>query len=446
MITIAHFIEPLVDSFLKYGDGLGQLVPTIRSPHGVWVHVKIAPLIADLEGARKVSGFLTVGANLFCSFCLCTSEQMADVNLLAWRLRDGAEVRAQANMWLNTATKSGREALATQHGVRWSPLLRLPYWDPVKHVLLGFMHNWLEGILEDHLRILWGIGSPDDVKKAVVEMEKDEEISATDVSDSASELEDLRREAAEAAEEAGNAMEEDPPMSPSTSQSSVSSSSSATLSSSSATPTPDGYQQNPYQFDVPHEMDDDDDPSKDPDYVDSANLFFSFTDSQLAAIRGCIAGISLPTWVQRPPANLGEKAHGKLKAHELLSLFSCIFPLVIPEFWHIPGATELDLTHLQSFHHLVAATNIVCSFKTSNQAADVYTHHYIQYRLSIRTLFPQFHQRPNHHMAMHNGAQMKYWGPLPSLSEFPGERMNGMLQNINTNRRLRTSFIILPKI
>jgi hypothetical protein len=433
MITIFHLIEPVVDSFLKYGDGIGQLVPTVRHADGIWVHVKIAPLIADLEGACKVSGFLTTSATYFCSFCLCTSAQMEDVDLSAWRPREGAEVRAQADRWLNTPTKSGREALATQYGVRWTPLLRLPYWDPVKHVMLGFMHNWLEGILEDHLRILWGIGVPDDVQKATGEIEQDEKFSESDVSDSASELDGLREEAEEAAEKAANAMQEDPP-SPTPSQTS-------TLSSS-ATPTLSDYQQNAYQFDVPDADENDD---NDPDYVDPAVLFFHFSDSQIAAIRNCIAEIGLPTWVQRPPANLGEKAHGKLKASELLTLFSCIFPLIIPEFWHLPEATNLDRLHLESFHHLISATNIVCSFKTSNQDADTYTHHYVQYRLSIRNLFPQFKQRPNHHMAMHNGAQMKYWGPLPSLSEFPGERMNGMLQNINTNRRLSKSSIILSK-
>ena len=46
-------------------------------------------------------------------------------------------------------------------------------------------------------------------------------------------------------------------------------------------------------------------------------------------IQSCIHDVQLLTWVQRPPSNLGEPSHGKLKAHELLVLFSVIFPLVI---------------------------------------------------------------------------------------------------------------------
>ncbi|KAF8235933.1 hypothetical protein L208DRAFT_1254324, partial [Tricholoma matsutake] len=88
------------------------------------------------------------------------------------------------------------------------------------------------------------------------------------------------------------------------------------------------------------------------------------------------------------------------------------------------------------FYNLVAATNIIAAFKTSNADADAHTQHYIQYWSAIQTLFPYRSSKPNHHYAMHNGSLLKYWGPLASLSEFSGERMNGMLQNINTNHHL----------
>jgi hypothetical protein len=184
--------------------------------------------------------------------------------------------------------------------------------------------------------------------------------------------------------------------------------------------------------------DDDEMIDSDSDFVPLDSETFTFSDSELAAIRDCISNISLPTWVGRPPSNLGNKSHGKLKAHELLSLFSAIFPLIIPEFWYSPAATQTQKNQLECFHHLVSATNITCSFKTSNEEADWYTHHYIEYRKLIPALFPQSHSLPNHHFAMHAGSQMKYWGPNPPISEFSGERMNGMLQNISTNRQLRT--------
>ncbi|KAF8142259.1 hypothetical protein K438DRAFT_1911289 [Mycena galopus ATCC 62051] len=150
-------------------------------------------------------------------------------------------------------------------------------------------------------------------------------------------------------------------------------------------------------------------------------------------IRTCISNISLPTWVARPPRNLGEASHGKLKAYESLILFTVIFPLIIPELWWGKGATELAF--LQNFHHLVACTNIVSSFSTSNTLADLFTDHYVKYRKALPQLFPiKFKSVSNHHFAQHNGSLLKFWGPFGALNEFAGERMNGMLQKIKTNR------------
>ncbi|KAJ7083285.1 hypothetical protein C8R43DRAFT_909535 [Mycena crocata] len=161
---------------------------------------------------------------------------------------------------------------------------------------------------------------------------------------------------------------------------------------------------------------------------------FNFTSAQLGSIRNCIKRISLPTWVARPPINLGDATHGKLKAHEYLILFTVILPLIIPELWWKKGNQELAL--LQNFHNLMACTNIVSSFSTSKAQADRYTDHYVKYREALPRLFPvNFHSVSNQHLAMHNAQQMKFWGPLPALSEFAGERMNGMLQDVKTNRR-----------
>lgn len=429
---ICHLLDPIVLSVASYGAG-GKQVPTFHHPECVLAHVRVAPLIADLEGSRKVAGFMGHGAIMFCSFCLCTSDQLEDLNIHSWQLRNSTEVRTQAQEWLHLTTKVAKNAQAKSTGVRWTPLHRLPYWDPVKHVVLGYMHNWLEGILQHHLRALWGIGRDETEKKKVEEIEKDEDLTEGDVSDSADELDGLSQEAMNNDAEAAAIMSQStpPPISPSPSTSSISSTTISSGSSSTATPTQATV--NPYNFDS--DSDDDMDDDDDLDYV-PLETKYNFTDAELQAIRNCIRDVSLPTWVNRPPINLGEPVHGKLKAQEYLILFTCIFPLIIPEFWHTTAATNTDWEHFHCFYHLVAATNIVSSFKVSNADADTYTQHYIKYRAAIQKLFPYRQSKPNHHYAMHNADQMKYWGPLPSFSEFPGERMNGMLQGIKTNRRL----------
>ncbi|GLB37802.1 putative transposase family tnp2 [Lyophyllum shimeji] len=221
------------------------LICWIQSLHRLPIQVKAAPLIADLEASRKVAGFLAHAATMFCSFCLCTQDQIEDLNLDSWQLRNGAEVRAQAEAWLDQTTKAGREALETRTGVRWTPLHHLPYWDPVKHVVLGFMHNWLEGVLQHHLRTLWGIGRDQGESEKAKEVEKDEQWTEADVSDSADELDDLLQEAAEHDPEAAMAIDNIPhtppkSLSPLTSASSTPTISSFTLPSYSLCTRPGG--------------------------------------------------------------------------------------------------------------------------------------------------------------------------------------------------------------
>ncbi|KAJ7053531.1 hypothetical protein C8F01DRAFT_996576 [Mycena amicta] len=159
---------------------------------------------------------------------------------------------------------------------------------------------------------------------------------------------------------------------------------------------------------------------------------FNFSDEEVALIRHCIAHVHLPTHEGRPPANLGEKSHGKLKAQEYLILFTTILPLVMPQMWH---QGEKSALLLENFYHLVACIAIISSFQTSPETARRYMFHLIEYHKSLEELFPFFPAKPNIHLAMHNLEQLKLWGPLASLSEFFGERINGILASANTNKR-----------
>lgn len=338
MITITHVINPIVDTFIAHGHPSGQMIPTFYHPEGAKCCCRAAPLIADLEAGHKVGGFLAHSATLFCPYCLIEKEDLSDLHC-AHLPCHGAQVRTQAFQWLSLSTKIAREAHATETGVRWTPLHRLPYWDPVKHLLLGFMHNWLEGILQHQLRVLWGIGATEKVVEAQENAEKEdsayEEFTDSDISESASELDDLAAEAAEyAAQEAAHHPTQ-PPASPTPSRNS--SEPSDTSSNQTSTPHHNGN-----LF-----LDSDANPLdhfEDEDFIPNATNFH-FTEEQLRQIQSCIASIIIPTWVQRPPTNLGEKSHGKLKAHEYLTLFTVMLPLVLAEIWLGDDPSEVDQQH-----------------------------------------------------------------------------------------------------
>ena len=43
------------------------------------------------------------------------------------------------------------------HGVRYSELLRLPYWDPTTFTILDTMHAMFLDNLKRHCRTIWGM-------------------------------------------------------------------------------------------------------------------------------------------------------------------------------------------------------------------------------------------------------------------------------------------------
>ena len=50
-----------------------------------------------------------------------------------------------------------RAELYERTGVRWSELLRLPYWDPTKFVVIDSMHGFFLRLLQRHCRDIWGM-------------------------------------------------------------------------------------------------------------------------------------------------------------------------------------------------------------------------------------------------------------------------------------------------
>ena len=152
----------------------------------------------------------------------------------------------------------------------------------------------------------------------------------------------------------------------------------------------------------------------------------------MSRIRSGLAAVTVPSWLERPPTNLGEKSHGKLKADTWRILFTVFLPLILPELWHGTLDNRSNLL-LENFHLLVYCTNIVCSNIVTSDMPELYAQHYHAYLLTSKQLFPHAKPRPNHHYAMHNAEQLRFWGPLPQVSEFFGERQNGELQDIKTN-------------
>ena len=71
---------------------------------------------------------------------------------VAWPKRDLLEHKAHAEAWRDAQSEAERELIFQEHGIRWTELLRLPYWDPIKFTAIDSMHNLYLGIVKTHFR------------------------------------------------------------------------------------------------------------------------------------------------------------------------------------------------------------------------------------------------------------------------------------------------------
>jgi hypothetical protein len=434
MITITAVSDPIVDHLEAMWPG--RKIRTYRHPEGVSRCLAVLPGIGDLLAIRKAFGFAGVSAHNFCSFCTLRIADIDRLDYESWTARVGVDVRANAEEWRRATTKKRRKEIFDEHGVRWSSLHRLIYRDPVRHTVLGLMHNWIEGILQHHARCKWGIGIVPSLKANQDGDDNDDPVEhnrphlAEDHDDDVDMLDDELLDL-----HAESQAFEDIPLHPKRARSMT-----ASMHSDSASEQDISEDANSDDDDDVFQISKSDSESDDSHSDNDSDkqewrATCTFNAAELSQIHACLSNTVIPSWIERPPKNLGEKSHGKLKADQWLTLFSVFLPLVLPEIW-LSSPSKLHMDLLDNFHDLITCTKLVCSHSTSPEAADQYLHHYIQYRKSSKSIFPDVSTRPNHHYAMHNADLMKFWGPLIKLSEFSYERHNGLLQKIKTNGHL----------
>ena len=315
-------------------------------------------------------------------------------------------------------------------GVHWSSLHQLFYRNPVQHTILGVMHNWFEGLLQHHTRRCWGIGVT--ISSGDLETEKDKTLPSSGDADADFDMLDDELNALQTESQQYG----DTPIHIKHLHSETFLSSDSASGCTNSTGDDDDFQPS-------DDSDEGEDEDKD---VDEARSLCVFDAAMLSKIHMCIAEAVIPSWIDRPPANLGDKSHGKLKADNWLTLLTIFFPLILPEIW-VSSSNNQHLALLDNFYDLVTCTNIIRSHLVLPTSADIYLHHYIKYRKSLKHLFPDVKTHPNHHYAMHNAEFMKYWGPLTQVSEFPYEWHNGTLQKIKTNQHMwELDFTMLHQI
>lgn len=158
---INHLLRPLVDELLILWHR-GILLKDVSPDHvAILVRAAVIPLVCDLPALRKTAGFAGHMAAHFCSFCKLLKDQINNLDRPRWPMRSWEEHLLHARKWKEAPTEAARTAAFKDHGIRWSELLRLEYWDPTQFAVVDAMHNLLLGNLRHHCRDVWGLDVKD---------------------------------------------------------------------------------------------------------------------------------------------------------------------------------------------------------------------------------------------------------------------------------------------
>lgn len=163
-LSINSYLGPLVTELLQLWKGVK--LQFSNSSEGV-VRVALLAVACDIPAGRKVSGFLGHSANLGCPRCYCEFSEggprrnFSNFDRSTWTPRHD---RHRTDIKDLIEESKGRSATAVAKmesgiGCRYSVLIDLPYFDPVRMTIIDGMHNLFLGSAKHFTKdILIGTG------------------------------------------------------------------------------------------------------------------------------------------------------------------------------------------------------------------------------------------------------------------------------------------------
>lgn len=154
---INPYLRPLVDDFLELWNGT-FFTRTASYDVGRLVLAALVAVVCDLPAARKVGGFSSHSHRYFCSMCWCTrfNHTYDDINVKSWIRRTNEECRQLAERWRSAPSNAAAQRSFDTSGIRWSELLRLPYYEPARFLIIDPMHNLFLGLIKEHFQGVLG--------------------------------------------------------------------------------------------------------------------------------------------------------------------------------------------------------------------------------------------------------------------------------------------------
>ena len=148
---INHYLSPIVDDLMTLWDGI-TLNRTFEAQEGKKIRAALVLVSCDVPAARKICGH--VSALVSCHWCKKRANYENRQNNFAgmddideWFINwDSAEFCENAYEWRRCKSEASQKRFTKNTGVKWSELLRLSYFDPIKFIVVDPMHCLFLGI------------------------------------------------------------------------------------------------------------------------------------------------------------------------------------------------------------------------------------------------------------------------------------------------------------
>ena len=161
---VNNFLRPLIDDLLVLWDKGIQ----VNSANGaLTIKCALGCVACDIPAARKIAGFTGHSSHLGCSKCKKEFRSVTGMNKLDysgfdrsnWPKRSNQQHREDVHTVISCTTKTDREKRESELGCRYSALLDLPYFDPVRMHVIDPMHNLFLGSAKRFMSVLIDTGA-----------------------------------------------------------------------------------------------------------------------------------------------------------------------------------------------------------------------------------------------------------------------------------------------
>lgn len=133
------------------------LSQTFLYKKGQLVRAALLPFIADIPALRRSLGFPSATAKNFCSFCQLKKNDISILDSTHWSPRTWEQHKRFAVQARDAKSAKERQKIFETHGVRYSLMIDLEYWNIIQYHVVDSMHNLLLGLISWHMRRFWAM-------------------------------------------------------------------------------------------------------------------------------------------------------------------------------------------------------------------------------------------------------------------------------------------------